>query len=33
MHGERAIPGKLVNNVENKGLIIKFAEDLFKVRK
>ncbi len=33
MYGERAIPGKLVNNVENKGLIIKIAEDLFKVRK
>ena len=33
MYGERAISGKLVNNVENKGLIIKIAEDLFKVRK
>ena len=33
LHGERAIPGKLVNNVENKGLIIKIAEDLFSVRK
>ncbi len=33
LHGERAIPNKLVNNVENKGLIMKIAEDLFKVRK
>ncbi len=33
MHGERAIPGKLIDNVENKGLIIKIAEDLYKVRK
>ncbi|MGM0652395.1 MAG: ADP-ribosylglycohydrolase family protein [Bacillota bacterium] len=33
LHGERGIPNNLVNNIENRGLIIKIAEDLFAVRK